>query len=99
MAPHLDRWEKTYGERGLRVIEVENGRATRDLPTLEQALAARGVAYPVLYDADAAVTERFGVPVFPTAFLVDRNGKVVWHGVPLRDVTAVERRIEQALGR
>ena len=34
---------------------------------------------------------------FPTAFLVNRSGKVVWRGFPSRDPLSVERAIDRAL--
>lgn len=92
MAPHLDRWDSELRDRGLRVIEVEYGPATA-LPSLEQHLRRKPVAYTVLHDADGSVTARFGAQAFPTAFLVDRLGKVVWHGFPIRDVAGIDAAI------
>jgi thiol-disulfide isomerase/thioredoxin len=98
MAPHLDRWDSQFRDKGLRVIEVEYGPAT-SLGELEANLRRKGVAYPVLHDADGSVTQRFGVGAFPTAFLVNRIGRVVWHGFPGRDVAGVEARIRAELAK
>lgn len=97
MAPHLDRWDSELRDRGLRVIEVELGPAT-PLATLQAHLQRKGVAYPVLHDGDGSVATRFGVKAFPTAFVVNRNGRVVWHGYPTQDLAGVEAAIRKALG-
>lgn len=97
MAPHLDRWDSELRDKGLRVIEVELGPAT-PLATLEAHLQRKGVAYPVLHDGDGSVTARFAVKAFPTAFLVGRNGRVIWHGYPTKDLGAVDAAIRKALG-
>lgn len=98
MAPHLERWDSELREQGLRVVEVEYGGAT-ERAELERHLAAKRPAYPVLYDADGALAERFAVRGFPTAFLVDRNGLVVWHGYPAQAPAAVDAAIRRALAR
>jgi len=98
MAPHLDRWDSQFRDKGLRVIEVELGLAT-PLPALEAYLAQKGIAYPVLHDGDGSVTRRFGVEAFPTAFLVSRIGRVVWHGFPTQDLRGVEARIQAELAK
>ncbi len=98
MAPHLDRWDSQFRDKGLRVIEVEYGPAT-PLAQLEPYLQRKGVAYPVLHDADGSIAQRFGVGAFPTAFLVNRVGKVVWHGFPSRDVAGIEARIQAELAK
>lgn len=98
MAPHLDRWDSQFRDKGLRVIEVENGRATSP-ETLAAHLQRKQIGYSVLYDADGSLAERFGVQAFPTAFLVNRVGKVVWHGYPGRDVAGVEARIQAELAK
>ncbi len=98
MAPHLDRWDSQFREKGLRVIEVEYGPAT-PLERLEPYLQRKGISYPVLHDADGSITQRFAVGAFPTAFLVSRVGRVVWHGFPSRDVAGVEARIQAELAK
>ena len=77
---------------------MENGPAT-DLSTLEAHVRAEGITYPVLHDGAAANTERYGVQAFPSAFVLNKNGRVVWEGVPLGPGLAAARRaIEAALG-
>lgn len=80
------------------MLAVENGLAT-DLPTLEAHVRAAELPYPVLHDGAGANTERYGVRAFPSAFVLNRNGRVVWEGVPLgAGLEAARKAIEAALG-
>lgn len=80
------------------MISVENGLAT-DLATLERHVRTSGIAYPVLHDADAVNTRAYGVQAFPSAFVLNRNGRVVWEGVPLgAGLAEAAGAIEKALG-
>lgn len=95
---HLARWQEAYGDRGLQVVEVEFGRAT-PLEDLRTHLERKPPPYPVAYDGDGSLAGRFGVASFPTAVLVDRNGRVVWQGHPTDGLGKVEERILAALNR
>jgi len=99
MAPHLDRWAKELAGRGLRVIAIENGRATRPDAFREHHERSK-TKHPVMYDTYGSVTARYGVNGFPQAFIVDRRGIVVWHGHPdAGDVKNVEAELEAELGK
>ncbi len=98
MAPYMEKWHQRWGEKGLVVISVENGPQTRFAST-EERVRDRTVTHPVLFDAAGRNTDLFGIEGFPSAYLLDRNGKVVWEGVPIRDVEAVEAKIAAALAR
>jgi hypothetical protein len=98
MAPHLERWHERWEGEGLRVVQVENGAAT-PLEELKAWAEERGVAHAILYDEGGVLAARFGVEAFPTGVLVDRTGRVVWHGIPSADPSRVERAIARALAR
>jgi hypothetical protein len=96
MAPHLDRWHTTWKDRGLRVVKVEDGRATT-LDELQAWVRSEGTKYPVVHDAGGVLMGRFGVTRYPTALLVDRGGTILWKGYPSLDPAGVEAEIERAL--
>jgi hypothetical protein len=96
MAPHLDRWQETWKDRGFAVVQVENGVATT-LEELRASLEGSAGGHPILYDGGAVLCERFGVDRYPTGVLVDRTGRVVWHGLPSLSTDRVEQAIERAL--
>ena len=98
MAPHLVRWESKWKDKGLKVIEVEYGPAT-PLENLRRHMDDLPVEHTVCYDATGEITQRYDVRGFPTAILVNRAGKVVWHGYPSEDAAGVEAEIARALGK
>ena len=96
MTPHLVKWHDEYSERGLRIVEVDNGQVD-ELVDVEEHLAEEGIPFPVLHDTDGEVCGRFGILGYPTAYLIGRDGRVIWEGHP-GDVPNHERMIEAALG-
>jgi YD repeat-containing protein len=98
MAPRLDGWDRELRDKGLRVIEVEYGPST-ERTILDAHMRQAGTAYTVLYDDDGHVTERFDVGGFPTAFVIDRGGRVVWHGYPTQKPAAVQAALDRALAK
>jgi hypothetical protein len=96
MAPHLDRWDERWRAQGLEVVQVENGQAT-SLAELEGYVSGQGITHPVLYDGGGELAQRYGVTGFPTAVLVSRNGRVLWHGYPTRNLPGLEAAIAKAI--
>jgi hypothetical protein len=98
MAPHLVRWEEQWKDAGLKVVEIEYGQAT-PLEALQAHLESDDVRHAVCYDATGEISSRFDVHGFPTALIVSKAGKVVWHGYPGQDVKGVEAALRRALGK
>lgn len=96
MQPHLVRWDRTYRDRGLAVVYVADGaRVTPD--KLMDAMRASGAAFPVAHEGSGGTTRAYGVAAYPTAYVIGRDGTVVWEGIPHYDPGAVERAIQSAL--
>jgi len=96
MTPHLVKWHERYNSRGLTLIDVDNG-AQDPLPAVQAHVKTAGLPFPVLYDAAGATSRAYGIRASPAAYLIGRNGKVVWEGHPGGDISALERAIEKAL--
>jgi thiol-disulfide isomerase/thioredoxin len=89
--PGLEELHRKYKGRGLVVVGVHSAdRSDR----LDWFLKKKKVSFPVLIDSGKSA-ERYQVDAWPTYFLIDRAGKVVW-GVAHELPTA--ERIEQLLG-
>jgi hypothetical protein len=97
MAPHLVRWHEEMADKGLVVIAVEDGRVT-PLDAWRRGVETKAVPHPVLHDGAGANVARFEVRAYPVAYLIGRNGKVIWQGTPIRGLAEVERAIRGAVG-
>ncbi|MFV1966944.1 MAG: peroxiredoxin family protein [Pirellulaceae bacterium] len=91
MTPHLVRWHNELKDDGLVIIEVDNG-GIDSLADLKSHVADEQIPFAVLHDSDGSVCEAYGVRAYPTAFLMDRSGKVIWEGHPTPHVAEAEIR-------
>lgn len=81
MTPHLVKWQEKYGDQGFQVIEVQYG-VSNSLEAIKQHTEELQLPFPVLYDTDGKSCGRFGASQFPHAFLVGRDGNILWQGIP-----------------
>ena len=61
-------------------VNIQEGRST-----VAGWIKEKKVTIPILLDADGDVTKRYGVIATPTAFLIDRQGRVLGRIVGPRD--------------
>ena len=78
----VERLHRDLSRKGLAVIAVniEESRSTVDAWVRE-----KHVTIPILLDTDGAVTRQYGVIATPTAFLIDRQGRLLGRVVGPRD--------------
>ncbi len=81
MTPHLVKWHKQFADQGLVIIEIDNGKMDR-LEDLREHVSSAGIEFPVIHDAGGRICSEFGARMYPTAYLIDREGQVVWEGNP-----------------
>jgi peroxiredoxin len=86
-APHLETCYEKYKARGLQVVSIDLGDTKENV---EQFVSQFKLTFPVLMGGDerqdhADVFSRFGVKGYPTLFLLDAQGRVVWHHVGFGD--------------
>jgi peroxiredoxin len=81
-----------YGPQGLSVVYVNNGRMAK-LDDAKKAIQEQGLRFAYLHDAEGSSLNTYGIRAFPTAYVIDRSGKVVWEGTPL----AVEAQLQELL--
>jgi thiol-disulfide isomerase/thioredoxin len=70
--PALEKFAQEQREAGLRVIAV-NYRESES--TVRRFLAAHPLALDVVRDADGAAARAFGVNIFPSTIVIDREGR------------------------
>ena len=95
MTPHLVRWHHEFADEGLVVVEVNDGRID-NLDALQRHVRSEAIPFAVLHDAEGIVTSAYGVRAYPTAYLIDRDGNVIWEGNPSPDT--VDPVLRAALG-
>ena len=81
MKPHLVKWDKDFREKGLVVIDINNGKIDKK-DALATAVEKAEVKFPVLWDKDQVNCKEYGIKGYPSAYLIDVEGKVVWEGNP-----------------
>jgi hypothetical protein len=96
MQPHLVRWDRAYRDRGLTIVYAAYGAKVTP-ERLTEIMATDGAAFPLLYDAASTMNRTYAVRAYPTAYVIGRDGTVVWEGIPHFDPPVVERAIQDAL--
>jgi hypothetical protein len=96
--PHVNDLQKEYADKGVHVIGVAIWPNDRMTPTKE-FVDAKGdaMAYTVAEDVDGKTAEAFmraaGRNGIPTAFVIDKSGKVVWIGHPMQGLDDVVKQV------
>jgi len=76
--PWMNAMQKAYGGRGLVVIAVNVDTDQHDADRFLRTVPA---SFQVLYDPAGDLAQRYGLVGMPSAFLIDRDGRVVTHHV------------------
>jgi peroxiredoxin len=84
MIPHLNELHKKYAPKGLVMIGVSTDE---DAKTIADFRKKDKIDYTVALDK--GLSEKLGVVTIPHAFLVTKDGKIVWQGSPI-DLTAAD---------
>lgn len=82
--------QQDLGSRGFVILAVTN----EDRRTVETFVQSNGINYIVGFDRQGT-TEAWGVTGYPSAFLIDVRGRVIWEGHP---ASLPMNTVEQALG-
>ncbi len=68
-----------YSKKGVHFIFV-NSNATEPAARVADHAKSSGFTFPVYKDPANVVADRFGASVTPESFVVDKSGKIVYHG-------------------
>ena len=71
--PSLEALHNRYKDSGFRVLAI-NTRETQTL--VSEFMEENGFTFPALLDEDGRVTQSYGVPAFPTIFIIDRDNMI-----------------------
>lgn len=97
--PHLNGWHERYKDQGLVVVGVHTPEFAfeRETDNLAAAIARRGIEYPVAQDNGYRTWSAWRNQYWPSVFLVDRQGRVIFHHVGEGDYERIEAQIRAAL--
>ena len=76
---HLNELNKQYHGRGLQIVGITG----EDKAVVERFRERTPMDYAVALDADQALATEFQVETIPQAWLLDKDGRVVWSGHPM----------------
>jgi thiol-disulfide isomerase/thioredoxin len=83
--PHLNEIYTKYKSQGLEIVGITD----EDEATVKKFQQQVPMEYNVAINTPQSVYQQFGVEAIPTAFLVNKGGKIVWTGHPM-ELTEVE---------
>jgi thiol-disulfide isomerase/thioredoxin len=83
--PHLNRIYEKYKSQGLEIVGITD----EDEATVKKFQQQVPMEYNVAINTPQSVYQQFGIEGIPTAFLVNKGGKIVWTGHPM-ELTEVE---------
>lgn len=74
--PHLNDLHQRHGSRGLKIVAVSREKGD----VIAQFIREEGVVYPVARSSRASGL--YGVSGIPDAFIIGKDGKILWRGHP-----------------
>jgi thiol-disulfide isomerase/thioredoxin len=77
--PHLNEIYAKYKPKGLEIVGITD----EDEATVTKFQKQIPMEYNVAINTPNSIYKQFGIQVIPTAFLVDKGGKIVWTGHPM----------------
>lgn len=89
-------YQKEYGPQGFEVIAVALKHDPIDY--VRNFTKTRALPFTVTSDADGHIAKAFGdIRMTPTAFLIDRNGRIIKRYLGLYDKESFKQTLEKAL--
>lgn len=76
--PHLNEFQQKYGPDGLRILGITDQE--REVVETFQKATPSPIEYTI--GAGSFLGEKYGVWGIPHAFVIGRDGKLLWHGHP-----------------
>ena len=98
--PHIEGWYKKYKDLGFEVIGVHTPEFAFEhkVDNVKAAVAKFGITYPVALDNDYATWRAYNNSAWPTSYLINKEGSIVFKHVGEGNYTELENAIRQELG-
>jgi len=95
--PHLTEIQRQFKDQGVTIIGISDETADIVKPFVAQMDEQKKMEYAVAIDREGQVhkgyMEAFGVRGIPHAFIVGRDGNLLWHGHPMAGMDAVLKEV------
>jgi RNA polymerase sigma factor (sigma-70 family) len=78
--PQLQRLYNELKDKGLEIIAIDNGDSDE---RIQEVAKDSKLTFPIVIggeNGNFVIGEKYGVAAYPTNFLIDANGKVLWRG-------------------
>ncbi len=93
--PHLTELQKKYKDKAVTIIGISNELVSTVQPFVKAK--AETMDYIIAVDTDGIATKNymraFGETGIPTAFIIDKKGRLVWKGHPMADLDDVLEKV------
>ena len=73
--PWMNTMLNKYQNKGLKIVAVSLDSQRKHT---NEFLKKMPVSFTIALDPDGKIADEYGVEVMPTAFLIGRNGKILW---------------------
>ncbi|MFY7874078.1 MAG: redoxin domain-containing protein, partial [Pirellula sp.] len=77
---HYNRWQESLVSRGVTLIGIQTPEtsAERNVSLVKAAAREKGFQFPVLIDVSSKNWDAWGNTMWPTVYVVDKNGYIRW---------------------
>lgn len=98
--PHLNSWYKKYHDKGLVIIGIHSPEFEfeKSLRNVKAAVVNLGIKYPVALDNNFTTWQNYNNSYWPSFYLIDKNGKVVYRYFSEGAYNVTENNIRFLLG-
>jgi len=98
---YIKKWQELYGPLGFRVIGVHSPDfdIAHKKDNVRQAAQRLGIPFPVLMDNDFKIWKQYQVFSWPTQFLIDHKGNVVYEHIGEGNYREVEEKLRSYLSK
>jgi thiol-disulfide isomerase/thioredoxin len=80
--PSLEELERSYQDKNLKILQINVGEAKEAITSFFQG---KSYSFTVLLDSYGEVSRIYSVFGHPAAFLIDKQGNVVFRSIGYRD--------------
>ena len=91
--PMFKELYSTYAPQGFTIVAI----AAEGADAVREYVKSNGIEYPNLIDPDEVVSDLYEVPALPSAYLVDREGRIVEEFVGPKPRRILEKKIVELL--